>query len=91
MTKLACFFTEKIEKYIQSKSGKRHVLSIIENILDFEPELKGTICQMHYSILTVLRKKKRYFLISDFLDQEFEKDLKYFNITISFSTHCRQD
>ena len=70
-------FTEKIEKYIQSKSGKRHVLSIIENILDFEPELKGTDLSNALQHFNRIEKKRSViFLISDFLDQEFEKDLK---------------
>ncbi|AUG58725.1 MAG TPA: DUF58 domain-containing protein [Ruminiclostridium sp.] len=70
-------FTEKVEKYIQSKSGKKHVLSIIENILDFKPELKGTNLSNALQHFNRIEKKRSViFLISDFLDQGFEKDLK---------------
>ncbi len=69
-------FTDKVEKVIPSMSGKRHTLAIIETILDFRPEHKGT------DIMNVLRyfnkiQKKRsiVFLISDFMDEGYEQAL----------------
>ena len=82
-------FTEKVEKYIQSKSGKKHVLSIIENILDFKPELKGTNLSNALQHFNRIEKKRSViFLISDFLDQGFEKDLKGF-LRIWWLAHIR--
>ena len=70
-------FTEKVEKFIPSKNGRRHVLSIIENILDFEPELKGTDITKALQYFNRIEKKRSVvFLISDFLDDGYKKDLK---------------
>ena len=71
----AIFFTGKVEKLIPSKNGKKHALSIIEEILRFQPQ------QMNTDIAHVLRyfnriEKKRcvVFLLSDFLDEGYEKE-----------------
>ena len=70
-------FTEKVEKFIPSKSGKRHVLSIIENILNLKSEFKGTNLSNALQYFNHIEKKRSVvFLISDFLDDGFEKDLK---------------
>jgi uncharacterized protein (DUF58 family) len=71
------FFTDRVEKFIPSKSGRRHVLSIIENILDFEPEYSGTnIAKVLRYFNRIEKKHSIVFLISDFLDEGYEKDLK---------------
>lgn len=70
-------FTEKVEKFIPSKNGKRHVLSIIRNILNLKPEFKGTNLSNALQYFNRIEKKRSVvFLISDFLDEGFEKDLK---------------
>ncbi|MFW5982189.1 MAG: DUF58 domain-containing protein [Halanaerobiaceae bacterium] len=73
----AMLFTDQIEKLIPSKSGKRHVLSIIEDILRLEPENKGTDLAnaLHY-FNKIVKKQSIVFLISDFLDSGFEKEIK---------------
>jgi len=77
----ALFFTEKVEKMIPSKNGKRHVMSVVESILDFEPELAGTDVNNALDFINRIEKKRSVlFLISDFLDEGYEKLL---NVTAS--------
>lgn len=71
------FFTDKPEKFIPSKNGKKHVLSIIENILSFQPEMNGTNLTKALQYFNHIEKKRSIvFLISDFLDSGYKKDLK---------------
>ncbi|TYQ16877.1 UNVERIFIED_CONTAM: putative conserved protein (some members containing a von Willebrand factor type A (vWA) domain) [Acetivibrio alkalicellulosi] len=70
-------FTDKVEKFVPSKNGRRHVLSIIENILNFTPKEKGTNLAKALQYFNRVEKKRSVvFLISDFLDYGFEKDIK---------------
>jgi uncharacterized protein (DUF58 family) len=71
------FFTGEVEKLIPSKNGKRHVLSIIESILNFEPKQSDTnIAGVLRYFNSIEKKRSVVFLISDFLDEGYEKDLK---------------
>ena len=71
------FFTGKVEKLIPSKSGKKHVLSIIENILNFVPEQNDTnIAEVLRYLGRIEKKRSVVFLISDFLDDGYEKEMK---------------
>jgi len=71
------FFTDKVEKLISSQSGKKHVLSIIKSILNFEPEHSGTDIANALRYFSRIEKKRSVvFLISDFLDDGYEKELK---------------
>jgi len=73
----AIFFTGQIEKLIPSKNGKRHVLSIIESILSFEPQQSTTnIAQALQYFNRIEKKRSVVFLISDFLDEGYERELK---------------
>lgn len=70
-------FTDRVERIIPSKSGKRHVLSIIETILIHEPENKGT--DLNHALLQFQRMVKKpciLFVISDFMDEGYEKTLR---------------
>lgn len=71
------FFTDRVEKFIPSKTGRRHVLSIIESILDFKPEFNGTDLAKALEYFNRIEKKRSIvFLISDFLDEGYKKQLK---------------
>jgi uncharacterized protein (DUF58 family) len=71
------FFTDKPEKLIPSKNGKKHVLSIIENILVYTPEHNGTDIAGALNFFNRVEKKRSVvFLISDFLDDGYEQTLK---------------
>lgn len=63
------FFSDKIEKFIPPKKGRKHILLIIREIIDFTPESKGTDIDMALKFLTnALKKRCTTFLISDFID-----------------------
>jgi uncharacterized protein (DUF58 family) len=71
------FFTDKVEKFIPSMNGRKHVLSIIENILTFEPELTGTDLSKALQYFNrVVKKPSVVFVISDFLDDGYINDIK---------------
>ena len=71
------FFTGKVEKFIPSQSGKKHALSIIERILDFHPQQADTNIANVLSYFNRIEKKRSVvFLISDFLDDRYERELK---------------
>jgi uncharacterized protein (DUF58 family) len=73
----AMFFTDRVEKYIPSKTGKKHILSIIEGILDFEPEFPGTdLSKVFQYFNRIIKRKSIVFLISDFMDEGYLKELK---------------
>jgi uncharacterized protein (DUF58 family) len=68
-------FSDKIEKYIPPKKGLRHVLSIILELLIFKPKSLGTdIANVLRFIGKVTRKSGVYFLISDFISQDFSHE-----------------
>ncbi|MCL2456112.1 MAG: DUF58 domain-containing protein [Defluviitaleaceae bacterium] len=71
------FFTDAVEKIIPSKNGKKHVLSIIENILNFAPKNSATNIVSALQFFNRIEKKRSVvFLISDFLDAGYENELK---------------
>lgn len=63
------FFSDRIEKFIPPKKGKKHILFIIRELLDFKPESKRTDIRQAVEYLTnVIKKKCTAFIISDFID-----------------------
>ena len=63
------FFSDKIEKFIPPKKGKKHILLIIRELLDFTPESPGTDIGIALRYFTdALKKRCTTFLISDFID-----------------------
>lgn len=70
-------FSDRIEKFVPPKKGRRHILRIIRDLLYFKPKGKGTNISIALEHLNrVIRKKSIVFLISDFLDKGFEKPMK---------------
>lgn len=70
-------FSDKIEKFIPPRKGRKHVLRIIRDLLSFKPEgkatnIKAALEQMNHAI----KKKGIVFLISDFMDEGYEKILR---------------
>lgn len=66
----ALFFSDKVEKFIPPKKGKRHILLIIRELLNFRPESRGTNIDaaLHY-FTDAMRKRSTMFVISDFIDE----------------------
>ncbi|MDE6354806.1 MAG: DUF58 domain-containing protein [Prevotella sp.] len=61
------FFTDKIEKYIPPKKGRKHILYIIREMLDFHPESKGTDMAVPLEFLSnVIKRRATVFVLSDF-------------------------
>ncbi|MDR0844388.1 MAG: DUF58 domain-containing protein [Tannerella sp.] len=69
------FFSDKIEKFIPPQKGKRHILYIIRELLDFQPEDKKTDISQALKYLTnAIKKRCTTFLISDFIDKSHYQD-----------------
>lgn len=70
-------FSDKIEKFIPPKKGRSHVFRIIRELLFFKAESKGTSIESALEFLNNIQKKKAIsFVISDFLDSNYEKGLQ---------------
>lgn len=74
------FFSDKIELFIPPKKGKFHILRIIRELIEFTPEHKKTnISQALKYLNNVIKKRSIAFLISDFVDNNYEDALKIAN------------
>ena len=75
------FFSDRIEKYIPPKKGRKHILYIIREMLDFKPESVNTDIPFAIEYLTrVMKRHCTVFLISDFYSQkDFDKELQIAN------------
>jgi len=74
------FFSDKIEKFIPPKKGKKHVLQIIRELIDFQPESHKTdIAGALRYFTNAIKKSSTAFIISDFIDKNFERDLMIAN------------
>lgn len=64
----ALFFSDKVEKFIPPKKGRKHILFLIRELLDFRPESKGTdIANAVRYATDALKRRCTMFLISDFI------------------------
>jgi uncharacterized protein (DUF58 family) len=71
------FFTDRIEKFIPPKKGKSHILRIIRELIDFQPEGKGTDIGGALQYFTnMIKKRSIAFLISDFMSPGYTDPLK---------------
>jgi len=70
------FFSDKIEKFIPPKKGKKHVLHIIREMIDFKPESNKTdIAGALRYFTNAIKKSSTAFIVSDFMDSNFDKEL----------------
>lgn len=61
------FFSDQIEKYIPPKKGRKHILYIIREMLNFQPQSKNTDVAMAVEFLTrVMKRRSTVFVLSDF-------------------------
>jgi len=64
------FFSDKVEKFIPPKKGRKHILLVIRELLDFQPTGTGTNLQVALEFLTgALKKRCTTFVVSDFIDE----------------------
>ena len=69
------FFTDKVEKFIPPQKGRKHILYIIRELLNFEPESSRTDITVPLQFLTnALKKRCTAFVISDFIDESDYKN-----------------
>lgn len=71
------FFSDKIEKYIPPKKGKKHILYIIREMLDFRPESRRTDikCALEF-LMSAIKRRCTTFVISDFYCRNsFDKEM----------------
>lgn len=70
-------FSDQIELYIPPKKGRSHVLRIIRELIEFEPQSNKTDIAQALKFLSSTQKKKAIvFIISDFMSDEYEHTLK---------------
>ena len=70
-------FTDRIERFIPPKKGRQHILKIIRELIDFKPTSRLTNLTIPLQYLAnVIKKRSIAFLISDFMDDNFEDALK---------------
>ncbi|MBO4873769.1 MAG: DUF58 domain-containing protein [Bacteroidales bacterium] len=71
------FFSDKVEKFIPPQKGKKHILRIIRELLDFKPESSQTNINEALKFLTnAIKKRSAAFIISDFMSPDFSESLK---------------
>ena len=75
------FFSDRIEKYIPPKKGRKHILYIIREMLNFQPESKRTDVKQAVEFLSSVQKRRTTaFVLSDFyVRDEFQQSLQICN------------
>ncbi len=75
------FFSDKIEKYIPPKKGRKHILYIIREMLDFKPESTRTDVKQAIEFLSSVQKRRTTaFILSDFyVRDDFQQSLQIAN------------
>ncbi len=71
------FFSDKIEKFIPPKKGRKHILYIIHEMLDFKPDSRKTdlSCVLEF-LVSAVKRRCTAFLISDFYArQSYDKQM----------------
>jgi len=70
-------FSDKVELYIPPKKGRSHVLRIIRELIEFQPESKQTnIAEALKFLSNVMKKKAIVFVMSDFIADDYKQTMK---------------
>ena len=70
-------FTDQVERYIPPKKGRGHVMRVIREVLGHKPQRTGTCIREAIELFSrVTRRHAVTFLVSDFIDKDFEKPLR---------------
>ena len=65
------FFSDKIEKFIPPKKGKKHILYIIRELIDFQPQdIQTNVTTVLKYFTNVIKKRCTAFLISDYVAKD---------------------
>lgn len=74
-------FTAGLEKFVPAKKGKKHMMEILKQLLDYTPKNKNTdILKSLSELQKYLKRRSIIFVISDFISDSFEKPLKYLKL-----------
>ena len=75
------FFSDRIEKFIPPQKGRKHILYIIRELLEFKPEsLRTNVGQAVEFLTQVIKRRCTAFILSDFLDsKDFRQPLTIAN------------
>ena len=88
---LICF-TDTVEHFVAPRKGKRHVLRVVRDILHFQPKQSGTNIETALAFVDrVLKPHSVVFLISDFKDTGYEKQLRLSSKRYSLTAITLQD
>ena len=88
---LICF-TDTVEHFVAPRKGKRHVLRVVRDILHFQPKQSGTNIETALAFVDrVLKPHSVVFLISDFKDTGYEKQLRLSSKRHSLTAITLQD
>lgn len=70
-------FSDKVEKMIPARKGKRHLMQILTNILSYIPQSRQTNIENSLKeISKIVKKRSIIFIISDFIGDDFSKSIK---------------
>jgi uncharacterized protein (DUF58 family) len=70
-------FSDRVERFVRPGKGTRHGLRLIRDVLTFQPVHRGTSLREGLDYLNrVVRRRAIVFLLSDFIDQGFERAFK---------------
>lgn len=73
-------FSDRIEKFIPPQKGRKHILRIIRELLEYKPQSRGTDISESLRFLTnAIKKRCTAFLISDFRDKGYARSLQIAN------------
>ena len=74
-------FTNKLEKFIPSKKGKKQLLRIIKELIEYKPKSKKTdIMESLSTLSSKLKRKSVIYIISDFISDSYDKPLKFLKL-----------
>lgn len=82
------FFSDRIEKYIPPKKGRKHILYIIREMLDFEPQSTKTDVGMAIEYLTRMMKRRcTACILSDFYIKHETAEYEHFEHALTIANH----
>lgn len=71
------FFSDRVEKFIPPKKGRSHILRIIRELVDYKPsQVKTDLAEPLRYLTNAIKKRCTAFVISDFVNCDFEQALK---------------
>ncbi len=73
-----CLFTDCVERFIQPKKGRRHILRLLRELIYYKAKSRKTdISSSLMYIGRIIKKRSILFIISDYFSEDFEKPLKF--------------